>query len=99
MQSVDDWADDPGVRNIVVTSIRELLPQSSADAEDASDRFFAMTPELLLANLSRTLNPPPNLPSGTNASSVDPFAGGSASGLGGAASFRDVLGEIGRAHV
>jgi pimeloyl-ACP methyl ester carboxylesterase len=94
MQSVDDWADDPGVRNDVVTSIRELLPPDSADAEDASDRFFAMKPELLLANLSRTLNPPPNLPEGANASSLDPFAGDSASGLGGAASFRDVLGGV-----
>ena len=94
MQSVDDWADDPGVRNDVVASIRELLPSDSADAEDASDRFFAMKPELLLANLSRTLNPPPNLPQGANASSVDPFASGSASGLGGAASFRDVLGGV-----
>lgn len=94
MQSVDDWEDDPGVRSAVVTSIRGLLPQSSADAEDASDRFFAMKPEMLLSNLSRSLNPPPNVPQGANASSVDPFAGGSASGLGGAASFRDVLGGV-----
>jgi hypothetical protein len=95
MQSVDDWADDPSVREAVVTSIRDLLPRSCADAEDASDRFFAMTPELLLANLSRTLNPPPNVPSEANAASVDPFASSSTSGLGGAASFRDVLGGVG----
>jgi hypothetical protein len=51
-------------------------------------------PRTPLENLSRTLNPPLNLTSGTNASSVDPYAGGSASGLGGAASFRDVLGGV-----
>jgi hypothetical protein len=94
IQSIDDWSDDPGVRRDVVQSIRALLPAGSASADDASDRFFALTPDQLLTNLSRSLTPPPNTPDGANASSMDPFATGPVSGLGGAASFRDTLGGI-----
>ena len=92
-ESVADWPDDPAVRRDVVNTIRGLLPRDSADAEDASARFFEMPPDQLVDNLSRTLTPPPNVPTGANASSIDPFAS-PASGLGGAASFRDVLGGV-----
>ena len=94
MQSVGDWEDDPDARQATVAGLRELLPPHSADAEDASDRFFTMQPELLLENLSRTLTPPQILAAGVNASSIDPFAGDPASGPGGAASFRDVFGGV-----
>jgi len=93
MQSVGDWEDDPAVRKEVVAAIRELLPAHAADAEAASDRFFAMNSDLLITNLSRSLSPPRNLPQTTGAS-LDPFSSGPASGLGGAAGFRDVLGGV-----
>jgi len=91
---VDDWENDPSVRTDVVGRMRALLPQHSADTEDASDRFLAMKPDRLLSNLSRSLNPPANIPRGANAASLDPFSSGPISGLGGAAGFRDVLGGI-----
>jgi hypothetical protein len=94
MQSVGDWADKPAVRQDVVSVIRGLLPAHGADAEDATDRFFSMNADLLISNLSRSLNPPPNLPQGAGAASLDPFSSGPVSGLGGAAGFRDVLGGV-----
>jgi len=93
-QSVGDWEDDPSVRENVVTVIRGLLPARSADAEDASDRFLSMKADLLITNLSRSLNPPQNVPQGASAASLDPFSSGPVSGLGGAAGFRDVLGGV-----
>jgi hypothetical protein len=94
MQSVGDWADKPAVRQDVVSVIRGLLPAHGADAEDATDRFFSMNADLLIMNLSRSLNPPQNLPQGAGAASLDPFSSGRVSGLGGAAGFRDVLGGV-----
>src|SRR6266851_3750804 len=94
MQSVGDWADKPAVRKDVVSVIRGLLPAHGADAEDATDRFFSMNADLLVTNLSRSLNPPQNLPQGASAASLDPFSSGPVSGLGGAAGFRDVLGGV-----
>jgi hypothetical protein len=91
---VDDWQNDPSVRKDVVGRMRDLLPRDSTDAEDASDRFFAMQPDKLLSNLSRSLNPPANVPQGANAASLDPFSNGPVSGLGGAAGFRDVFGGV-----
>jgi hypothetical protein len=91
---VDDWENDPSARIDVVGRMRTLLPQHSADTEDASDRFFAMKPDRLLSNLSRGLNPPANVPRGANAASLDPFSMGPVSGLGGAAGFRDVVGGV-----
>jgi hypothetical protein len=93
-QSVGAWEDDPGVREEVVAALRGLLSQRSADREDASDRFFSLAPHQLLTNLSRELNPPQNVPQGANAASLDPFATGVVSGLGGAAGFRDVQGGV-----
>ena len=93
-QSVGTWEDDPGVRRDVVAALRGLLPKQSADREDASDRFFSLAPDQLLTNLSQGLSPPQNVPQGANASSLDPFTSGPVSGLGGAASFRDVLGGV-----
>ena len=94
MQSVGRWEDDPAVRKDVVNVIRGLLPAHSADAEDASARFLSMNADLLITNLSRSLNPPQNVPQGASAASLDPFSSGPVSGLGGAASFRDVLGGV-----
>jgi hypothetical protein len=93
-QVVDHWEDDPSIRKDVVGRIRDVLPKDSADTEDASSRFFAMKPEQLLSNLSKSLNPPANLPQGGHAASIDPFVSGPVSGLGGAAGFRDVLGGV-----
>ncbi len=70
MQSVGDWADKPAVRKDVVSVIRGLLPAHGADAEDATDRFFSMNADLLVTNLSRSLNPPQNLPQGASASAL-----------------------------
>jgi hypothetical protein len=70
-----------------------LLPKDSADAEDASNLFFKLKPDALIESLKRSLNPPPITP-GSSAASLDPFATSSGGGMGGAASFRDVLGGI-----
>ena len=72
--ALDNWEDDPAVRQQVVDLIRQLLPRDSADAEDASNLFFSLKPDALVSNLSRSLNPPPATP-GTSAASLDPFAG------------------------
>lgn len=93
LSAVDDWEDDPSSRRQVVGTIRALLPKGSADTEDASNLFFKLNPDALIENLKRSLNPPPVTP-GTNAASLDPFATSSGGGVGGAASFRDVLGGI-----
>jgi hypothetical protein len=92
-QVVEHWEDDPSVRQDVVERIRDMLPKQNVDTEDASSRFFAMKPEQLLSNLSRSLNPPANAPH-ANAAALDPFRSGPVSGLGGAAGFRDVLGGV-----
>ena len=89
-----DWEDDPEARRQIVDAIRSLLPPNSADAEDASDKFLKMKPDSLVSSLARSLNPPPNVPQGSNAASLDPFATGTGGGVGGAASFRDVLGGL-----
>jgi hypothetical protein len=91
--AVNDWEDDPDVRRQVVETIRGLLPEGTADAEDASNLFFKLKPDALIQNLERSLNPPP-ITTGSSAASLDPFATSSGGGLGGAASFRDVLGGI-----
>lgn len=92
-QSVDDWEDDPALRREVVDLIRSLLPAHSADGEDASDKFLKIKPDALVQNLSRALNPPPVTP-GSSAAGLDPFHVEGGGGLGGAASFRDVLGGL-----
>jgi len=89
----DDWEDDPDSRKRVVGLMRGLVPRDSADSEDASNLFLSLSPDALLRNLSRALNPPPISP-GTSAASVDPFAASAGGGIGGAASFRDVLGGL-----
>ncbi len=93
-KAIDDWEDDPAVRIQAVATLRGLLPRDSADAEDASDKFLSMKPEGLIHNLARSLNPPPQAPQGTSAASLDPFSVESGGGVGGAASFRDVLGGL-----
>jgi len=91
--AVKEWEDDPDARRQTVETIRGLLPKDTADAEDASSLFFKLKPDALIGNLERSVNPPPIAP-GSSAASLDPFALSSGGGLGGAASFRDVLGGI-----
>jgi hypothetical protein len=94
LESVDDWADDPGVRITVVNSIRGLLPTGSADSEDASDRFFALSPEQLITNLSRSLSPVQSMAQGAGALSLDVSEDDTEGGTGGAASLSDLVGGI-----
>lgn len=91
--NLDDWEDDPAVRQKIVENIREILPAHSADTEDASQLFFKLKPEVLIENLERSLNPPPISPD-SSAASLDPFADPSGDGTGGAASFRDLAGGL-----
>jgi hypothetical protein len=93
-EAIGTWEDDPEVRRTTVEAVRRLVPDDSADAEDASDKFMKMKADNLVTNLSRSLNPPPNIPAGANASAIDPFFTAGGSGIGGAASFRDVLGGV-----
>lgn len=90
---MDDIEDDPAAQARVVDLLRPLLPQDAASQDDASQRFFKTGTKTLLTNLEKPLNPPV-IPAGTGAASVDPFSTEPTSGLGGAASFRDVLGGI-----
>jgi hypothetical protein len=90
---MDDIEDDPAAQARVVDLLRPLLPQDAASSDDASQRFFETGTKTLIANLKKQLNPPV-IPAGTGAASIDPFSTEPASGLGGAASFRDVLGGI-----
>ena len=93
MRSLDSWPDDPEFRKSVIETIRGLLPAGSTDGEDASDRFFALSADQLVTNLSRSLNPPVSAVGG-NATSIDPFSAGTATAMGTAAGLRDVLGGI-----
>src|SRR5262249_35642322 len=70
-----------------------LLPQDEKSADDASERFFSSSTKLLINKLTTSLNPPPPQ-AGSGGASIDPFVMGAPSGIGGAASFRDVLGGI-----
>jgi hypothetical protein len=90
---MDSVEDDPDARTKAVDLLRGLLPQTAASSDDASDVFFDMSTGALIEKLTRQLTPP-IIPVGATASSLDPFATGSVSGLGGAASFRDILGGI-----
>jgi hypothetical protein len=90
---MDDIEDDPAAQARVVDLLRPLLPQEAASSDDASQRFFETGTKTLLANLQKPLNPPA-IPAGAGAASLDPFSTEPASGLGGAAGFRDVLGGI-----
>lgn len=90
---MEDIEDDPSAQAQVVDLLRPLLPRDAASSDDASQRFFETGTKTLLANLQKQLNPPA-IPAGTGAASIDPFSTEPASGLGGAASFRDVLGGI-----
>ncbi|HEX4229634.1 MAG TPA: hypothetical protein VHZ07_13265 [Bryobacteraceae bacterium] len=90
---MDSIEDDEAAQARVVDLLRPLLPQTAASPDDASDRFFETGTKTLIANLKRPLNPP-SIPAGTGAASLDPFSTDRVSGLGGAASFRDVLGGI-----
>ncbi len=91
--AIEDWEDDPELRKHVVETIRQLMPRNAADGEDASDKFFDLKPEGLLNNLSKSLNPPANV-MGANAAALDPFALPQGGGVGGAATFRDVMGGL-----
>src|SRR5262249_55446304 len=91
--AANDWEDDPDARRQVVETIRGLLPKDTADAEDASNLFFKLNRHALIEKLTRNLNPPPITP-GSSAASLDPFAISPGGGMGGAASFRDVMGGI-----
>jgi hypothetical protein len=95
-ESAEDWEFDPAVRTSAVKAIRSILDKGAASPNDAdaSEKFFALRPEILITNLSKSLNPPARVPQGTPAASVDPFSTGSGGGVGGAAGLRDVLGGI-----
>jgi hypothetical protein len=90
---MDEIGDDPAARARVVDLLRPLMPRDAASSEDASNRFFDISTVKLIENLTKQLNPPVIGP-GTGAASMDPFATEGVSGLGGAASFRDVLGGV-----
>jgi len=90
---MDGIEDDPAQQAKAASLVRSVVSPESASADDASDRFFEMKPSALVDKLSRSLNPPVASAQGS-ALSVDPFSTGTTSGLGGAASFRDVLGGI-----
>jgi hypothetical protein len=64
--------NSPAAQEQFVTLIRSALPASAGDAEDASDRFFALPGKEVLKRLER-----PVLPSGPR-----PASGGGAAGLG-----------------
>jgi pimeloyl-ACP methyl ester carboxylesterase len=85
--------EDPARQAEAASLVRSLVSPEGASADDASDRFFEMKPSMLVEKLSRSLNPPVASSPGA-ALSVDPFSTGITSGLGGAASFRDVVGGI-----
>ncbi len=93
-RAISTWEDDPEVRRTTVDALRQLVPTDSVDAEDASDRFVTIKADKLIGSLSRSLNPPPNISAGTRVSAIDPFSLAEDGGLGGAASFRDVLGGL-----
>ena len=78
---MDDIEDDPDAQRRVVQLLRPLLPKEAASSEDASDRFLNDSPNILIKNLQKSLNPPP-ISAGSNASSLDPFSTGTVSGLG-----------------
>jgi len=93
---MDQIENLPENQTSVVDLLRSLLPQDAATGDDASLRFFQLSPEALVDKLSTSLTPPP-IEAGAGAASIaelDPFQSGTTSGLGGAASFRDVLGGI-----
>ena len=92
-KSVDQWEDRQSVRERIVELLREILPKSAADGEDASATFFALKPAVVLEHLARSLTPPP-IKAGTGAASIDPFSTQKGGGVGGAAGFRDVFGGV-----
>lgn len=73
--------DSPAARSEFAETIRSLLPKSSLDDEDASDRLFNLTGEEIMQRLSKPVLPA--LVAGTGVSGAGPGAGaGSAAGLG-----------------
>jgi len=90
---MDGLEDEPAQQAKLVDLLRGLAPRESASSDDASDIFFDIGTDTLIQKLTRQLNPPA-ISVDTAASSLDPFATGAVSGLGGAAGFRDVLGGI-----
>jgi hypothetical protein len=90
---MDDIEDDPSAQTQVVDLLRPLLPKEAASTEDASGQFFDTATEVLIDKLTKPLQPPV-IPAGAGAASLDPFSTEPVSGLGGAASFRDVLGGV-----
>jgi len=90
---MDTVSNDPADQKKAADLIRNLLPKDAASSEDASDTFFDTKTSVLINKVSKTLNPPV-VPAGSGAASIDPFRSATSSGLGGAASFRDVLGGI-----
>lgn len=90
---MDNIENDPATQAKVVDLLRPLLPQDAKSADDASQRFFDAKTKSLIDKLTSKLNPPP-IPPGAGAASLDPFSTEPVGGIGGAASFRDVLGGI-----
>jgi len=90
---MDNIENDPAAQAKVVDLLRPLLPQDAKSTDDASQRFFSASTTSLIDKLTSRLNPPPIRPGGGGAS-LDPFSSEPVSGIGGAASFRDVLGGV-----
>lgn len=90
---MDTIEDDPDDRRQAVDLLRGLMPKEAASSDDGSDVFFDTSTPVLVNKLTKPLNPP-DIPAGVGAASLDPFGDGTASGLGGAAGFRDLLGGI-----
>jgi hypothetical protein len=91
---MDQIEDNPAAQLRAVDLLRSLLPAGNATSDDGSDHFLTIKNTTLVNRLSKPLNPPAAVPTGTGAASIDPFSTEPVSGLGGAASFRDVLGGI-----
>ena len=83
-QLVPQLDDSPQARQRFADLLRSVVPRSAADAEDASDRFFALPGDELMQQLSKPLlAPAPVAPTGGAAQLGDPHPPvGGAAGLG-----------------
>jgi hypothetical protein len=93
---MDQIENRPDNQTKAVDLLRSLLPKDAASTDDASQRFFSISPDMLIEKLQKTLTPP-QIMAGTGAAALatsDPFRSITVSGLGGASNFRDVLGGI-----
>jgi hypothetical protein len=82
---LEDLEDSPAARKKFVALIRNMLPKSAINDEDASDLFFKLDEKELLDRLSEPLSPLPEIGKG-GAANVE--SGGAAGGIG------DVLGGL-----